>query len=273
MFRLLLLVLAFTGFAPLAAAATGQIVRLTNGEWAPWLGEHLPHFGPASQAVSEAFALEGWRVEYGFYPWSRAFELAKQGDYDGSIGWSYAPSREAYFLFSEPFFWDYDVLFYRRDFAFDWQGQVQELTGYTLGRTLSYSYGQMFDRFAHPPTMQVDMAPSDLINLTKLIHGRIQLFPLSWRVGVALLAEAIPAAQAAQLICHPVPLRVAEYRVLLAKKSPRGAAAQDALNRGLAKLAASGRLQQIFASSDPLPLAEGGLPCRPQPQNSKERVK
>lgn len=261
MFRLLLPVFAclLALSSPLSAAA--ETVRLTNGEWAPWLGERLPQFGPASQAVSEAFAAEGWRVEYGFFPWPRSFELAKTGEYDGTIGWSRVMAREAYFLFSEVLFRDFDVFFHRRDFAFDWQGDIRELTAYTLGRTLSYSYGDRFDQFAQAPTVQVDLAPSDLMNLTKLLNGRIQLFPLSWRVGVALLNEALLPDRAADVVCHPLPLRMAEYRVLFSKKSPQGASAQVALNRGLAKLAASGRLAEIFAVIEP---PDATWPCRPK---------
>jgi len=38
-------------------------VRLTNGEWPPYLGEHLPHHGVASRIVAEAFALQASRFD------------------------------------------------------------------------------------------------------------------------------------------------------------------------------------------------------------------
>lgn len=52
-------------FGSLAAA---EDVRLTNGEWAPYLGATLPHQGVASRIVAEAFALEGVTVHWEFYP-------------------------------------------------------------------------------------------------------------------------------------------------------------------------------------------------------------
>ena len=34
--------------------AASEEIRLTSGEWAPYLSEHLPHFGFASHVVKEA---------------------------------------------------------------------------------------------------------------------------------------------------------------------------------------------------------------------------
>ena len=77
-------------------------IRLTNGEWPPYLSEHLEHYGVVSRIVTEAFALEGVKVEYGFFPWKQAYELAESGEWDGSLIWLRTPEREQYFYFSEP---------------------------------------------------------------------------------------------------------------------------------------------------------------------------
>lgn len=71
-----------------------ESIRLTNGEWPPYLSKDLKHYGVASRIVTEAFDLEGIKVEYGFFPWERALELAKHGDWDGSLVWFHTPKRE-----------------------------------------------------------------------------------------------------------------------------------------------------------------------------------
>ncbi len=53
-----------------AAAQTSKTIRLTNG-WQPYLSKDVPHHGFASHIVTEAFALVGVEVEYGFFPWKR----------------------------------------------------------------------------------------------------------------------------------------------------------------------------------------------------------
>ncbi len=60
------------------AAQTSKVIRLTNGEWQPYLSEDTPHHGFASHIVTEAFALVGVEVEYGFFPWSRAMKLTSE---------------------------------------------------------------------------------------------------------------------------------------------------------------------------------------------------
>lgn len=248
---------------PVAAQAEGRI-RITNGEWLPWVSQTLPHYGPASQVVTEAFAAVGWTVEYGFFPWQRAFELAKNGEYEGTFGWSQIPEREAHFLFSSPVFSGSDVFFFRRDFGFEWDGNLEYLSGKKIGRTLSYSYGQEFDRFARPPTAQIDLAPTDVLNMTKVLNGRIELFPLDWLVGVGLLAKDFSADDAAQIACHPTPLRVAEYRLLLSKKSEKAAETMRQFNQGLDLLRQRGRLDEILADVGVPELPDGRpLPCRP----------
>ncbi|MCP4294729.1 MAG: hypothetical protein GY786_03900 [Proteobacteria bacterium] len=62
-----------------------EIIRITNGEWPPSLSKDLKYYGVGSRTVAEAFALEGIKVEYGFFPWGRFYRYAKRGDWDGSI--------------------------------------------------------------------------------------------------------------------------------------------------------------------------------------------
>jgi len=69
-------------------ARAAETIRLTNGEWQPFLSKDAPHHGFASHIVTAAFALVGVEVEYGFFPWKRSFKLAKEGTWDGSVVWS-----------------------------------------------------------------------------------------------------------------------------------------------------------------------------------------
>ena len=55
-------------------------IRITNGEWEPFLSENSSEYGFGSHIVTEAFKLEGIEIEYGFFPWTHGFETAKSGD-------------------------------------------------------------------------------------------------------------------------------------------------------------------------------------------------
>ncbi len=44
-------------------ADSPKTIRISNGEWAPYMSENSAHYGLASHIVSEAFKLEGITVE------------------------------------------------------------------------------------------------------------------------------------------------------------------------------------------------------------------
>ena len=116
-----------------------ETVRLTNGEWPPYLSEKSYKYGLYSHIVEEAFKIMGIKVEYGFFPWKRSFKLAENGDWDGSTVWAYSPEREKKFLFSEPIGHGCHVFFHLKDFKFDWQTE-DDLQGIKIGGTIGYRY-------------------------------------------------------------------------------------------------------------------------------------
>ena len=93
--RLLLLLLTLIFGGHLQA----ESIRLTNGEWSPYLGQNLPHHGVASRIVEEAFALQGVQVQWEFYPWARALRSAEQGKSDGAAVWLRSPERDGQSLY------------------------------------------------------------------------------------------------------------------------------------------------------------------------------
>ncbi len=121
-----------------------EIIRLTNGEWPPYLGEVLPHYGIVSRILTEALALEGVRVEYGFFPWERAYELAKDGkEWDGSTYWICMPERQKYFYCSESFGDSIHVFFHLKSSEFDWT-TLEDMQGVTIGATERIFYEEDF---------------------------------------------------------------------------------------------------------------------------------
>ncbi|MBU2292694.1 MAG: transporter substrate-binding domain-containing protein [Gammaproteobacteria bacterium] len=96
-------------------AQSQEQIRIAIGEWPPFIGEALPHYGVVPQLLNEAFATQGVSVEYGFFPWKRAYTEVKQGRWQASAIWGRTPEREADCLFSAVVYRDEVVLFYRRD--------------------------------------------------------------------------------------------------------------------------------------------------------------
>ena len=111
-------------------------IRIAIGEWPPFIGAALPHYGVVPQLISEAFATQGVSVDYGFFPWKRAYTEVKQGRWQASAIWGRTPEREADCLFSAVVYRDEVVLFYRRDKPISWDGslaEAEQLKGLRIG--------------------------------------------------------------------------------------------------------------------------------------------
>ena len=81
----LLSILIFLVLFSVSSLFAKETIRLTNGEWLPYMSANLKYNGVASRIVTEAFALEGIEVVYSFFPWKRAYALVSNGDFDGSL--------------------------------------------------------------------------------------------------------------------------------------------------------------------------------------------
>lgn len=220
-----------------------ETVRLTNGEWPPYLSKELEGFGVASRIVTEAFANVGIKVEYGFFPWARAYEIAKTGKWDGSVVWSYSDEREKYFYFSKPVVIRKMVFFHMKDYAFDWK-TMQDLKGIPIGATLRYHYGTAFEEAEKSGLITVIRLPYDELNLRKLYHGRIKLFVGDELVTPTMIAKHFTLEQRSRFTHHPKPLDVGGYHLILSKKVPENRNLIVLFNKGLEQIRKSGMLDR-----------------------------
>ncbi|WP_435635213.1 substrate-binding periplasmic protein [Pseudomonas solani] len=236
----------------LGGLCTAQELRLTNGEWAPYLGEKLPYQGVASRIVAEAFALEGIDVRWEFYPWARALRLAERGERDGSAVWLRNPERDQHFFVSEPVIESGYYLFHRNDLALDWQ-QIDDLAQLRFGATLGYDYGEAFQRAEREGRLKVQRLPSEEQGLRMLLAGRIDVFPVDKIVAIAMLQDNFTSAERARVSFHARPLRSDSLHLLLSRTDPANAERITRFNRGLARLRESGKVARyLLEAQQPL---------------------
>lgn len=231
------------------SAHAGEFVRLTTGEWPPYISRDLRHNGLISRIVTQAFALEDIEVEYGFYPWKRAMDLAKTADWDGSSVWLWTEERSRDFLYSDPIIDSQEVFFHLRGANFDWEG-YSDLARYEIGVTLGYSYGEEFDRQVKEGRVRVQKVATDELNFNKLLMGRIDAFVCNIEIGYFLLRAKFGPGTADLITHHPkfvttgVPLHV-----IISRNNERGPDCLEAFNRGLARLKESGMYDMFVLES------------------------
>lgn len=236
---LLLLSLLFGG------AQAAESVRLTNGEWPPYLGESLPYHGVASRIVTEAFALEGVEVQWEFHPWARSLKMAEDGQRDGSAVWLYSTEREQRFHISDPVMESTYYLFHRKHRDFDWK-TVADLHNLRVAGSRGYDYGKAFQAAEASGELQVTRLNSDEQGLRQLLAGRIDVFPLDKVVGFDMLYQRFTTAERLRLSFHPQPLRSDSLHLMLSREVPGNAELIARFNRGLAQLRQSGKAAQYL---------------------------
>jgi polar amino acid transport system substrate-binding protein len=232
-------------FCLLAAPwARAETITLSNGEWLPYLSETLPHYGAVSRIVSEAFALEGITVNYVFRPWPRAYAEAQRGLVQGSLVWSVGPpatERAREFLSSDTVLEAQSVFFHRKGYHFTWTRDA-DLAGLRVGGVAGYEY-----RFEDVPGLHLDRAPTEELNLRKLVAGRVDVVAASLDVGRYILRTKFKPEEAAGITVAAAGRGSTQYRLIMRRADAANAGYIERFNRGLRKLKESGKYDQYLA--------------------------
>lgn len=241
---LVVLVFAFS----FSAVAEPRAVRLANGEWPPYQSEHLEHYGLASRIVTEAFALEGINVEYGFFPWNRSFMLAKKGRWDGTLVWSYSEERAKDFYYSDPVIHSTWVFFHLKTIPFDWN-TIDDLKPFKIGGTIGYFYDKEFQEAEESGKIRVFRIAEDEQNFVKLLKGRIDIFPQDINAGYAMINKLFTKDEAQLFTYHPKPIKDEAFSLILSKNIKENKQLIEVFNRGLRRLRESGKIDQYLSES------------------------
>ena len=220
-----------------------DVVRLTNGDWPPYLTSKAPPYGSASQVVSEAFKLVGIEVQYGFFPAKRALEYAQKGDWDGSIAWIKTAERESIFYYSEqPVLKPKRVIFHLKTTPFGWE-KIKDLEEWRIGTTIGYSYGEEFDNNNWLNRYPV---ARDELSIKKLIKGRIDIVPMEKEVAKTLMKSILTPEEMELVTYHPREISHSDYYLIISKSNKQGARLIRKFNKGLQLLRESGRYSLIM---------------------------
>lgn len=235
-----------------------KVVRLTTGEWPPYASSEQVGNGVICQIVEKAFELEGYRVELGFFPWARSLEMAREGQWDGSIAWIKTPEREADFRFSHAIMSRQIHLFRLKRYSFRWE-QLSDLKGQRMGLTRGYAYSPGFRTRAHEDGIRTIDSDTDLINLNLLHQGRIHWHLSDYLTGLFLINHRLPPEVARDLTLDPVPISSNELHLICSKSLNNSQELIDIFNRGLTRLKSSGQYQTLVSAITETPIIRVGI--------------
>jgi polar amino acid transport system substrate-binding protein len=222
-------------------------IRITNGEWEPYLSNYSYQYGLDSHIVTEAFKLEGIDVEWGFFPWQRAYEYAKSGEYwDASCCWWPDDETKNEFVISDVITETSFVFYHLKSYKFTWDS-LQDLKGVKIGATLKYHYGNDFMAAIEAKVLNVEYTSKDEFNYKKLLAGRIKIFPNDPSVGNAQIRSNLSLNEAKLITYNPKAFGESTLHLIMGKDNKRNKYFINKFNTGLKKLKASGRYQEMIA--------------------------
>ena len=223
-----------------------ETIRISSGEWEPYLSNNSYQHGFNAHIVTEAFKLEGITVEWGFFPWQRAYHNAKvENNWDASCCWWPNDERKKEFLFSDGITKTSLVFFHLKSYNFHWNS-IQNLKGIKVGGTSEYDYGKEFKDAISAKLLDVEFTTRDEFNYKKLLAGRIQIFPNDASVGYAQIRNSLSPEEANLITHNPKKFAVSAVHLIISKKSDRDKYFIDKLNAGIKKLKVSGKYQQML---------------------------
>ena len=225
-----------------------ETIRIAIGEWPPFMSKDLKHYGILTHIVTESYALEGYKTEYGFFPWARAKVYAEEGTWDCSAGWAKTAVRLKKFIYSDSIMKNSNVFFHLKSFKFDWN-TMDDLKGIPIGSTIEYYYGDAFMEAEKSKQILVQRAPSDELNFRKLLKGRIKLFTAGVDVGYSLLQKKFTPEENQLITHHSRPTNVDDLHLIFSNKNERNLQLIKVFNKGLKKLRKSGKYDQMIAAS------------------------
>ncbi|MEQ6289856.1 substrate-binding periplasmic protein [Vogesella sp. GCM10023246] len=242
------ILLAWLGLLPWAAhAAEAPLsVHFSNAEYAPLIGEKLRYGGIMSRLVSEVFRRSNVKVRYSWYPNNRAIQLARNGDVDGSVGWTPNADRQRDLLFTDEVLPFRMVLFQRRGERYPWQ-TLADLSRYRFGITAGNFYSDTFTQLQDKGVLQVDVVGDDISNLRKLAAARIDLFPMESEAGMLATLLYLSPSQAARIVPQERAYWSTPLCIAISRKHPRATELAARFNRELKKMRDSGEFSALLA--------------------------
>lgn len=242
-------ILYLTANLPCALAVTQEKIAIGVSEYPPLFVRAQLFGGGMGRILKEAFASEGYAVEFHWVPWNRAYTEVRNGVYDATPCWSKNAEREKEVLFSNSLYQTYHVFYHLKSTPLHWEN-LGDLKGKIIGVTRGYNYGEEFDLAVKAKKISIELADSDELNFRKLVAGRIQIFVVNKITG-AFIARSVLTKTQLQSIAYDVKRATppADSFVLFSN-SERGKKLKAAFDVGLEKLKSSGLYRKYLDDAE-----------------------
>lgn len=223
-----------------SSVSAEKIITISTGDYAPWTGEDVKYNGFTNHVIVEAFKRKGYLVKYKYRPWKRAYLEAKAGKFHAVSFFFVSEERKKFFYYSDPIHAEKLVFFHLKSNPMkDWES-LDDLRDYYIGATREYTYTKEFWEAAESKQLKVQITDTDQQLFSKLLKGRIDIFPSGLVNGYGVLQKEFDTSISHLISFHPKPLSETTGHLLFPKNRKDSEKLLKVFNQGLAELKKEG---------------------------------
>jgi polar amino acid transport system substrate-binding protein len=223
----------------------GEEIKITIGEWSPFISEELPHYGIVPHLISDIFNEAGVKVEYGFFPWARSSYLVKVGEWHASAIWGITEERKKHFNFSDVVYTGETVLFYHKDHPIVWTGNLEDLKGLRIGLILGAAKSNILKEAEKKGFITYDIGGDEVMTFLKLLEKRFHAIDKNKAVGLHAIQTRLSSEQRTK-IGYTKPHELWDYHLIFSKKLKENEKFLEIFNKGLYKMKKNGRFDEMW---------------------------
>lgn len=201
-----------------ASVIYGDTLPMATGEWIPYSGEAMPHYGAFTKRVSTVCSEMGTVPDYRFYPWRRCFDSVIKHRVWAAFPYAFTEERAKEVWYSDTLscsktlFFHYDQDGRSKSYRVETK---EDLKPYRLGGIKGYYYEVFFEKAG----LDVDYVNKEIYGLEKLKLGRIDLMPMNEKVAWNLIDTHFPEERH-RFKTLPIPLSVNTLHLIVSKGYP-----------------------------------------------------
>lgn len=233
---------------PVFANPNDKIITISSGEWPPYISENLKFNGIAARIIRDSFALQGYSVEFGWFPWKRTYHHVRTGSWNASAIWAKTEQRSKEVLFSDPIIDSNTVLFFRKDSLIEWQS-YQDLSSIIIGATDGYFNGNEFKAAEEKGLITVERTSSERNNFKKLAAQRIDAVVAELGTGIEIMRKELTFEQRENIVIGQKEISSFSNHLVFSKQLNNAEQLVEEFNQGLFKLNKNGKINEYFIES------------------------
>ncbi|OUR97184.1 hypothetical protein A9Q84_12725 [Halobacteriovorax marinus] len=236
--------LKFITLLLLCSGAFAQTFDVVVGQSPPYIDESISNRGFLTEVVEKSLENQGVEYNLQFASWQSAEDSI---NHLNGVSFAFIKNdvREKSWYFSKPIILAPSILISHRESDFE-INELEDIKKFRIGVTRNISYGKNFDKLR--PMLELEMVGSDLMNMKKILHKRIDLFPIPLYTAIHYMRENFSHAEREQFefILYPN-LTKGGLHLVCHKKNQNCLKLIQTFNRGLQSITSSGVKDRIVS--------------------------